>query len=175
MNRFADLSTARLRLTAVAVADLADFHRLHSDPALYANEPEMRHPDLCHSRSVLDGLIEDWSVWGLGYWSVRDAATGRYLGCGGVRRNEVNWNVYYRLHLADWGHGYAVEILRLAAPCAAAVEVGAVLQATIRPQNGPSRRVAEKLGMIFCGIQDDVGGAKQTYYQLPAKDVALPS
>ncbi len=167
MPSFAKIHTARLRLTAIAIADLAEVHALHSDPELYRHAPEAMHPDLAHSASVIDGLLEDWRVHGLGYWTVR-LPCGEFAGCAGVRRNEVNWNVYYRLMVTAWGNGYAEEVIRAAAPCVEAIEPGAVLQAVMRPHNPASEAVAKKLGMIFCGDQPDHDGVEQFIYQLPA-------
>jgi RimJ/RimL family protein N-acetyltransferase len=164
----ADLVTERLRLTAVSVADLGAFHGLHSDPELYRLAPESMHPDLTHSVSVIGTFVDDWARWGLGYWSIRLRDTDRYVGCGGVRRSEANWNVYYRLSGAVWGRGYATETIRAAGPCAEAVEPGAILQAMVRPTNMASRAVAERLGMVYCGNQPDHAGVEDLVYQLPA-------
>jgi RimJ/RimL family protein N-acetyltransferase len=172
MSRFAEVLTPRLKLTAVAMDDLEEFHALHSDPALFRHAPEVQHPDREHSESVIGLFVDDWSRWDLGYWSVRDLHTGVYLGCGGVRRNEVNWNAYYRFHRAAWGHGYAVEVVQAAAACAEMIEPGALLQAVMRPSNPASRRVAERLGMVFCGTQPDHAGIDDLVYQQFARELS---
>jgi RimJ/RimL family protein N-acetyltransferase len=171
MAAFTDLRTARLRLSAVSIGDLDEFHALHSDPDLYRHAPEERHPDLMFSESQIEAFVDDWSRWQLGYWTVRLLDSGRYIGCGGVRRNEVNWNVYYRFHKTAWGNGYAVETIRAAAPCAESIESGATLQAVMRPRNPASQAVAEELGMTFCGNQLDHAGLDQLVYQLPAAEL----
>ena len=171
MSAFAELTTARLRLSAVALQDLDDFFALNTDPRVYQYEPEAMHPDRDHSESVIGLFVDDWARWELGYWSVRSLPTGEYLGCAGVRRSEVDWNVYYRFHPTAWGNGYAAEVIRAAAPCAESVEPGAILQAEMHPDNLPSRRVAEGLGMTFCGEGQSVTGAPALIYQLPAAEV----
>ena len=168
MESFRQMRTPRLELTAVSMGDLGEFHTLHSDPALYQHAPLARHPDLVHSQSVLEGLIEDWDTRELGYWTVRSGA-GSYLGCAGVRWSIVNWNVYYRFGNAAWGNGYADEVIRVAASCAETIEPGATLQAVVRPWNHASRRVAERLGMVRCGEQDNDG--RELIYQVAAVDV----
>jgi RimJ/RimL family protein N-acetyltransferase len=162
------VETDRLSLRSVTEADLANFHALHSDPTLYEHAPEAMHPDLDHSRSVIAGYVADWQQHGLGYWSVRRRTDNHYIGCGGVRRNEVNWNVYYRFRTAAWGNGYAVELIRTAAQCAEQVEPGGTLHAVIRPWNPASQAVARRLGMAYCGIQLDHAGVEELVYQLPA-------
>jgi RimJ/RimL family protein N-acetyltransferase len=183
MPIFVQMRTPRLLLTAVAMADLAEFHALHSDPELYQHSLEALSPDVEHSRSLIEGYESDWAEVGLGYWTVRNPE-GVYLGCAGVRRGGSSsgpsdsrlggpagsWNVYYRLHKSAWGHGYAAEVIRLAAECVEVIEPGAVLQAAIRPANAASAAVAEHLGMIFCGSQLDYAGTEDLIYQLPADE-----
>jgi RimJ/RimL family protein N-acetyltransferase len=171
MGGFASVLTDRLSLTAVAAGDLTEFHALHSDPVLYRHAPEAMHPDEAHSASVMEGLGSDWAEHGLGYWSVRDRHTHRYLGCGGVRFSRVNYNVYYRLHASAWGHGYACEIVRAAAGCAYQLDPEAVLQAVMRPWNRASAAVAERIGMTFCGEQLDYQGVAELVYQGLAVDL----
>ena len=170
MESYRQLQTARLELTALSLDDLAEFHALHSDPALYQHAPLARHPDLAHSESVLNGLIEDWATRELCYWTVR-SASGSYLGCAGVRRTAENWNVYYRFSVGAWGNGYACEVIRTAAECAEQLEPGATLQAMVRPWNHASRRVAERLGMQRCLEQADHNGVPELIYQIAAAEV----
>jgi RimJ/RimL family protein N-acetyltransferase len=173
MSTFAEPSNPRLRLSAVTLEDLDEFYALHSDPRLYQHEPEAMHPDRAHSESVIGCYVEDWARWKLGYWSVRSAATGEYLGCAGLRRNEVNWNIYYRFHRSAWGFGYAAESIRVAAQCAEAIEPEAVLQAEMHSDNTPSRHVAEELGLTFCGPGQSLTGAPVVIYQLPAAEASV--
>lgn len=171
---YTELLTSRLRLAAVTIEDLDQFHELHSDPDTYGDEPEAMHPDRAHSRSLIETFITDWASWKLGYWSVRLRETGDYIGCAGVRRNDENWNVYYRLTPSVWGNGYAAEVIRAAADCAEQIEPGALLQAVMRTWNTKSERVAEQLGMAYCGSYPDYGGIEDLIYQLPAAQVRRP-
>jgi RimJ/RimL family protein N-acetyltransferase len=171
VDSFVSMRTARLRLDAVSVIDLQHFHLLHSDPETYRHAPEAQHPDLEHSASVLDGYLQDWSERQLGYWSVRDPATNQYLGCGGVRHDGTGWNVYYRFFPAVWGHGFATELIRAAAPCAELLDPGAVLHAAIRPWNSASIAVAERLGMTRTHLRLDPGEVAEWVYEAEARDL----
>jgi RimJ/RimL family protein N-acetyltransferase len=176
MPSFVDTRTDRLHLTAVAMADLKDFHALHSNPALYQHAPDARHPDIAYSQSVLEGFEQDWMSVGLGYWTIRPTGSSKYLGTGGVRRGSYRgclvdtWNVYYCLAPDARGRGYAQEVIAAAAGCVKQIEPGAVLQALMRPWNVASEAVAKKLGMTFCGSQHDHAGIEELVYQLPAAD-----
>jgi RimJ/RimL family protein N-acetyltransferase len=158
-------------LTAVTMDDLEEHFALHNDAATFVHEPDRRHPDRDYTRSVLEELVQDWTEHHLGYWTVRLRLDDSYLGCGGVRRSTDLWNVYYRLKPAAWGHHYAGEIVRAAAPCAEKIEPGALLQAAVRPTNARSESVVTRIGMTFCGRQPDETGATQLIYQIPAADV----
>ena len=174
MPSFVELRTSRLYLTAVSMVDLDNFHDLHSDPDLYEHATGEMHPDIEHSRSVIAGYEHDWESVGLGYWTIR--SLGRvYLGTGGVSRGSdagATWNVYYRLKKSAWGRGYAAEVIRAAAPCAEALDEGAILQAVMRPCNPASEAVARKLGMVFCGSQLDHADVEELVYQIPAADLS---
>ena len=174
MPSFVELRTSRLYLTAVSMVDLDDFYDLHSDPELYEHAPQAMQPDAEHARSVIEGYEHDWASVGLGYWTIRTLGC-EYLGTGGVRRGAdtgATWNVYYRLKKSAWGHGYAAEVIRAAAPCAEGLEEGAILQAVMRPWNPASEAVARKLGMAFCGSQLDHADVEELVYQIPAADLS---
>jgi ribosomal-protein-alanine N-acetyltransferase len=171
VSRFAVVNTARLGLTAISMDDLEDFHALHSDPQAHPYDLELMHPDRDHSQSVIEMFVDDWATWKLGYWTIRTLDGREYLGCAGIRRNDVNWNVYYRFRPSAWGNGFATEVIRAAAPCAEAVEPGAHLQLVMRPDNSGSRRVADRLNLLCCGTQPDHTGAPELVYQLPAADL----
>jgi RimJ/RimL family protein N-acetyltransferase len=51
------------------------------------------------------------------------------------------------------------------------IEPGALLQAVMRPSNLASRRVAERLGMVFCGAQPDHAGIADLVYQQFAREL----
>jgi RimJ/RimL family protein N-acetyltransferase len=145
------LETERLKLRELEPGDAAALALVLSDAAA------MRFYPAPLDRPKVDAWIARnrarYQTDGSGLWAVEWRASGRLVGdCGLVRQSlegvtdsvlEVGYHV-----LPDWqGRGIATEA---AAACLkhAHERLGAArLYAFVRPENLPSRRVAEKLGM----------------------------
>ncbi len=145
------LETSRLRLAPHELADFGDIAALWSDPAvvrLLGGVPSSEED----SWARLLRYAGNWKLFGYGFWAVREAATGDYVGDIGylnARRTgvsgfdgdpEIGWAINVRHH----GKGYASET------------VGAVLGwgaprfrrtvAMISPDNTASLAVARRNG-----------------------------
>jgi RimJ/RimL family protein N-acetyltransferase len=122
------------------------------------------------SRSETQGWI-DWSKnnyaqYGFGLWVV-ETLDGEFVGdCGltwqqvdGVRMLEVG----YHIRRDAQGHGYATEA---AAACREyAAQLGQLhLVAIIHPENVPSQRVAEKIGLTFQSSSTDSRGQVRSVF-----------
>jgi len=90
---------------------------------------------------------------GFGYWLALDKAGGHPIGQAGLLRQELNGvvetGIGYILRRPFWGKGYATEA---AVGCRdhAFEKLGKLrVTATVRPENLPSRRVAERIGLKF--------------------------
>jgi [ribosomal protein S5]-alanine N-acetyltransferase len=107
-------------------------------------------------RDVVDLIGEKevhWDRYGFGMWLMRDAATGKMVGRGGLQWTyvaelnevEVGWAVVPE----RWGQGLATELAR------ASVEVGfgtigmREIVAFALPENAASRRVMERTGFAY--------------------------
>jgi len=123
----------------------------------------LAHPDVMHfwPRPYTHAEAADWigrhqeryARDGFGYWLALDKASGRPIGQAGLLRQEldgvVETGVGYILHRPFWGKGYATEA---AVGCRdhAFEKLGKLrVTATVRPENLPSRRVAERIGLKF--------------------------
>jgi RimJ/RimL family protein N-acetyltransferase len=110
-------------------------------------------------------LREECDVWienqqeryakdGYGYWLALDKSTGEVIGQAGLVRQEVDGvseaGLGYIIHHPYWRRGLAIEAA--AASVNYAFEIGKRrVIALIRPENEPSRGVAERLGMQIEG------------------------
>jgi RimJ/RimL family protein N-acetyltransferase len=169
--------TDRLDLRATdPEADLEALAVIFADADGWWHEPTGRHTSVGMSRAWLQRSAARWSE-GLSYWTIRLRAGGEVIGAGGVQRHRTGtWNLFYRLATAYWGAGYATEIGRAALAAAAQVDPSVAVIAWILEHNTPSRRVAERLGLIDRGLRLDTndGIARLAYADRELDDDLIP-
>jgi RimJ/RimL family protein N-acetyltransferase len=152
-----ELTTGRLRLRQWRPADEVALAAINSDPEVTRYLAPPLGPGA--TRAFYETVVGHWATHGFGLWaaeSLEPEHPGAFLGFIGLahpsfipvlaERVEIGW----RLARRAWGRGLASE-------GAAAVrdEAFTVLKlpeviSIIHPDNGRSRRVAEKLGMAVC-------------------------
>jgi RimJ/RimL family protein N-acetyltransferase len=151
MNALHAIRTPRLLLTKICPDDLADLQRMYADPEVMATLGGVRTAEWV--AAYLEKQIAHWDEHGFGFWTVRDPATRRFIGRGGLRfatvEGKLEVEVGYGLMRDSWGNGLATEL------ACESVRVGfAELQ---RPDlacftlhtNRASRRVMEKAGFRY--------------------------
>ena len=146
------LITDRLTLTPVQESDLPDLCALWGDPVF----AKSIFPAPLNSEDVWFRLLRDighWEVKGYGNWSIRETATGDYVGSVGVldyRRildpvfdaPELGWGVAPRFQ----GQGIAFEAVSAAlAWCDDALNASRTV-CMISPDNAPSHALAARAG-----------------------------
>jgi ribosomal-protein-alanine N-acetyltransferase len=145
------IETSRLRLRHLQLADLDAMHEYLGDPQtmLYYPAPFSRE----FVRGWLERNEERFAQYGYGLFGVVLKESGELIGdCGLVWQDlpeGPELEVGYHFRRAQWGHGYATEAARASmeyAFCNAGVDH---LISLIRPENLPSRRVAERNGMTI--------------------------
>ncbi|MCE9673715.1 GNAT family N-acetyltransferase [Myxococcus stipitatus] len=149
---FERVTTERLLLRAVRDSDLEVIYRLHADPETSRFDATGALSSMDEARDLLARWLGDWARDGVGYWMVeRRDAPGVVVGLGGVRHKEIEGrrvlNLAYRFAPEAWGQGYATEVARAALDLAAKHLSDIPLVAIISPANGPSLRVARRLGL----------------------------
>lgn len=150
------LETERLRLEPWAPEHLDGLNLMSADPLV------MRYVgSVTRTREETAAAIERhrgrWITHGFGWWSFLERATGELIGAGCIQHVagepanplEIGW----RLRPDHWGLGFATE---------AAVAMGTfafdrlgieLLLAVAVPENTASRRVMERLGMRYRGLE----------------------
>lgn len=143
------LETPRLLLREMSHADLPFVAGMLGHPEV--SRYYERRFGFEEARAWLDRQLERYARDGHGLWLVVDRASGAPLGqvglalqeVEGVRRPEIGW----LLDRPFWGKGYATEA-GIATRDAAFARWGyPEVISLIRPVNGPSRRVAERVGL----------------------------
>lgn len=143
-----DIATERLILSAPQASDLEEMVALWGDPAVveYLGQPLGRS-------EVWARLLKyagHWALFGFGYWTIREAGSGRLVG-------EANLSYQYRGHpdlpddeieggwvLAPWaqGRGYAGEALAALLGWADTALGARSIRCLIDPRNLASLRLA---------------------------------
>lgn len=148
------MKTERLLIREFVPEDLAALHAILSDPETmrYYPAPKSR----AESEQWIASNCERYETDGYGLWAVVDLETGEFLGDAGIVRQMVpsesgetlpEFEIGYHIRRDRWGEGLATE----AADACRRFGFGSLdctrLISLVRPENKPSARVAEKIGM----------------------------
>lgn len=159
-----ELHSERLILRKVKRSDLNDLFRIYGDPATNRFNPAGPHPDIIHSRTVLDGWLEHWQTQGFGNWAVsRVDRPDEIVGFGGIRIVQYDTltinNLGYRLAVAAWGQGYATEFASTALHYGFDALKLDEVSAMVRKNHTASQKVLSKCGLEFVREVHDVKDA----------------
>ena len=150
------LDSARLRFEPMQDAHFDGLRRLNSDPLVMhfiSGQPET--PDDTHA--VIARVKARWETLGYAWWSLIERDSGELIGAGCIQHlghdtanpHEIGW----RLRPDRWGQGYAIEAAERMARFAFDDLAVPLLCAICDPANAASRRVMEKLGMTYRGVE----------------------
>jgi RimJ/RimL family protein N-acetyltransferase len=143
------IETERLRLRAYRRDDVDDLAEMFADPEHMRFYPAPYTRD--QTQASVDRQLESYRDEGFGTWVIEDRETAGFLGTAGpsiqlvegLREVEIGWHV----RPGAKGRGIAPEAGAAARDWAFAnLEVDHLIS-LVRPENVPSARVAEKLGM----------------------------
>lgn len=143
------LETERLRLRELTVKDVGNLQGIFSDPEAMRYYPSTF--DVERTQQWIQWNRESYQANGYGLWALEDKHTSEFLGeCGitiqnveGAPEDEIGYHVL-RTH---WNKGYASEAAQACRDHAFTKLGKDRLISWMIPDNLPSRRVAEKIGM----------------------------
>ncbi|HWS35337.1 MAG TPA: GNAT family N-acetyltransferase [Actinoplanes sp.] len=141
--------THRLAFRQMTTSDLDDMAALLSDPRVMQYYPRPKTRD--EALSWIDWNQRLYRQEGFGLWLITLKSTGEFVGDCGLTPQEVEGTtdieVGYHIRADLQGHGYATEAATACRDHARDVLGTNRLIAIIRPDNLPSQRVAEKIGL----------------------------
>lgn len=145
------LETERLQLRKFVLDDVEALARVISDP-----ETMRYYPAPCDHSGVLEWIqrnLRRYAVDGHGLWAMVLKSSGEMIGDCGLTRQNVDGvdeiECGYHLRRDHWGMGLATEAARACRDYGfAQLKVDHIIS-LIRPENWPSRRVAERNGMTL--------------------------
>lgn len=156
---FPTIETERLHLRPHTAADLEPVLAMDADPLVMRYiPPGPRDPDVERENARTALLADRPPETCPGFWAITEQDDPTYLGWVIVKKlDEEQFEVGYRLVRAAWGRGFATEAARAAVRFgfeSAGLEriVGITL-----PENLPSRRVLEKVGLRYERMEHHYG------------------
>ena len=174
MDEAFSLETERLRLRAYRPQDVDDLAPMFADPEHMRFYPAPF--DREQTEAWIARQLERYREDGFGLWVAELRDDGGFVGTiglavqevAGERLVEIGWHVCLGLK----GSGYAPEAAAAARDWAFAnLEVGHVIS-LILPENTPSARVAEKIGM-HVEREADFKGLRHRIYRIDRDEVTI--
>ena len=150
-ERLERIRSARLILERMRESDMSDLCRMHRDERVMATLAGVRSEE--ETAEFLRAQLAHWERHGFGWWTLREAGSGSFVGRGGLRRVTVEEReeveVGYALLPEFWGRGLATELAEESARVAFEVlDLPDIVSFTL-PTNRASRRVMEKAGLRY--------------------------
>ncbi|MDR3435147.1 GNAT family N-acetyltransferase [Telmatospirillum sp.] len=150
------LTTSRLRLEPFAEGHLDGLNAINGDPDVMryiTGRPESP----AETAIVIERVKERWAEFGFSWWAFVDRTNDQIIGSGCIQHlgrdranpHEIGW----RLRPDHWHQGLASEAAQAMAGFAFETVGAPVLLAVAAQKNIASRRVMERLGMRFRGIE----------------------
>jgi RimJ/RimL family protein N-acetyltransferase len=147
------ITTQRLTLRGFQESDAGPLHRLMDDPEVMRYFPDPNPPAKEQGERLVGKQIKHWEVYGYGWWAVELPETGELIGWNGLQflPETDETEIGYLLGRAYWGQGLATEGgLAGMAYGFRTLGLGRIV-GIVHPENLPSQRVLEKLGLSLTG------------------------
>jgi RimJ/RimL family protein N-acetyltransferase len=166
------LETARLLLRHLELGDIDAIYAVIGDALAMQYYPQ----SFSHDDAVkwIERNRQRYSADGHGLYAVELKHGGKMIGdCGIVKQfveGQLEFEVGYHIRRDHWGRGYATEAARACMTLAFTTFDAPRVISLIRPENAPSRRVAERNGMtverevIYAGLPHLVYVTKRSDY-----------
>lgn len=147
------VETERLKIRKFTVDDLPELHSIMEKPeVMYAWEHGFSRSE---TRKWINRQLTRYKKDGYGYFAVILKETGKLIGQVGLMKSEINGKEVVELgYIFDnlyWHQGYCMEVAKACVKFAFDKLELEHLYCSVRPNNIPSIRIAEKLGMTKVG------------------------
>lgn len=171
----AAMVTRRLVLRPPRDSDLDTLMALYADPAVTrfcaAATPQGRDA----TQAQLRAWMAHWQARGFGHWAIAEREQPEELiGFGGLMHRSVAGHaglfLYYRITPKAWGRGLASEMAQYGFEQAFSQHQEPSVVAAVLPNNAPTRKTLEGLGLRLKGtLSDGPGISTALLYELTAE------
>lgn len=155
-SRMPELETPRLRLRPMRVCDTEDMYEYAKNPEVTRYLLWRPHPNPQYTKSYLEYLAGRYRIGAHYEWALISKETGHMIGTCGFAHIDCPNNrgeLGYVLNPAYRGQGLVVEAAQRVMRFGFSVLGLHRIEARYMMENNASRRVMDKLGMRFEGIQ----------------------
>ena len=143
------ITSERLVLRRLTMDDFDAVRRIHSDPEVMWVYGGVFSEN--SSREWMQRNLDRYVRDGVGFFAVTLKTNRELIGCGGIIMQETDQGIEpeigYQMRRDQQGKGYATEMARACMEYAFETLKSDHIISLIRPDNMPSRRVAEKNGL----------------------------
>jgi RimJ/RimL family protein N-acetyltransferase len=159
------LRTERLLLRMLREEDFEEYAMMVADAEVMRYLGEGKPLSRGDAWRQMAFVLGHWQLRGYGLWAVEELSTGRLAGRIGFLYPEgwPDFELGWTLAREFWGRGYATEGARRALDFAFEELGREHVISLIRPDNGPSVRVAERLGESLEGSVELFGREALVY------------
>ncbi len=154
-----ELLTKRLTLRPTSAVHLPHLTALYAEAAVGAGTRYKRALDPSEAAALLDEYRLNWRDHGYGMYALLRRDDNVYVGECGLRLHDRTDGpaLRYAVASAHWGQGYAVEAARAVLSWAFETRGLGAVDAFVRADNMPSRRVLDLVGVPLAE-EIEVGG-----------------
>ncbi len=171
------LTTDRLRLRRLTVADAEPLLRVLGDPVAMRYYPAPKDRDTVVA--WIQWAVDSYGANGFGLWAIERLADGAFLGdCGPMLQPVgMGWlpEIGYHLVRREWGHGYATESARACLDWVFRETPYDRVCSIVQPGNLPSRRVAKRVHRRVETITWERTGTRQCLYSTTREQLVEPT
>lgn len=170
----AAMVTRRLVLRPPRDSDLDTLMALYADPAVNRFCAAATPHGRAATETQLQAWIDHWQTRGFGHWAIAEREQpDTLIGFGGLMHRSVAGHaglyLYYRITPQAWGRGLASEMSLYAFAQAFEQRHESTVVAAVLPNNAPTRKTLESLGLRLKGtLSGGPGGAAALLYELGA-------
>ncbi|RZL35350.1 MAG: N-acetyltransferase [Rubrivivax sp.] len=159
----AAMVTRRLVLRPPLDGDLDTLLALYADPAVTRFCAAATPHGRASTQAQLEAWIGHWQAYGFGHWAIAERdRPDSLIGFGGLMHRSVAGHaglyLYYRITPQAWGRGLASEMALHAIGEAFEQRRDSAVVAAVLPNNAPTRKTLEGLGLRLKGILADGPG-----------------
>jgi RimJ/RimL family protein N-acetyltransferase len=141
--------TERLSFRQLNLEDIGNLQVIFSDPVAMRHYPALK--SIAETREWIERSMASYARHGHGFWAVSLRETGEFIGQCGLLHQELrakpDKEIGYSFQRRFWSQGYASEAARAVKEAAARLFGFPYVVSFIAPENEPSVKVAQRIGL----------------------------